>query len=480
MSNPSSGGERSFLQSFTDMAALPRVIWVIIGAFVVESMAYFGVLTLMSEYLSTNMHWGDGYAGWTVSFFTACVTLFMLGAGSLAEGLGVRRAITLALAITALGRLGYSLATGLTPGVGIFVVLACLFVVALGDSILQPVCYAGVKKYTDEKTSSMGYALIYAMMNLGIVVVGALSAWLRPAVQDWLDHRTVGDPGAIVRAFAGISSSGIQAVNLACVGINLLTLVFFVLLMTKKTEGTGLRVIHLEEKPDEVKPPMGQRFKAYFVEGPFSNARFLFFIFMMLPVRTLFAHQWLTFPQYIMRAYDKGVADHMEWLVNWINPLVHLHFCAPVHDHHQAHQRVHGDAHRLRRERRAHLSTLWRRASLSKLIAYFVLFSLGEALWSARFLEYSSELAPPGRVAQYMGLAQLPWILAKFSTGLYSGLMLSKYCPSGVPPEQLDTGSLWFIYGCIAMTTPIGLWLARKWVMEGLHTGKAGMGTGGI
>jgi hypothetical protein len=31
---------------------------------------------------------------------------------------------------------------------------------------------------------------------------------------------------------------------------------------------------------------------------------------------------------------------------------------------------------------------------------------------------------------------------------------------------------MWFVYGCIALTTPIGLFLARKWVMSGLH--KAG------
>jgi hypothetical protein len=29
---------------------------------------------------------------------------------------------------------------------------------------------------------------------------------------------------------------------------------------------------------------------------------------------------------------------------------------------------------------------------------------------------------------------------------------------------------MWLIYGCIAMTSPIGLWLARKWVMAGLAT----------
>ena len=97
------------------------------------------------------------------------------------------------------------------------------------------------------------------------------------------------------------------------------------------------------------------------------------------------------------------------------------------------------------------------------------MFSIGEALWSARFMEYASELAPPGRLAQYMGLAMIPWLLAKGTTGLYSGVLLAKYCPAGVPVSQLHTGTLWFIYGTIAMTTPIGLLLARKWVLSGLH-----------
>ena len=40
----------------------------------------------------------------------------------------------------------------------------------------------------------MGYAAIYALMNLGIVVIGALSAWVRPGVQRILDHAEVALP----------------------------------------------------------------------------------------------------------------------------------------------------------------------------------------------------------------------------------------------------------------------------------------------
>ena len=39
--------------------------------------------------------------------------------------------------------------------------------------------------------------------------------------------------------------------------------------------------------------------------------------------------------------------------------------------------------------------------------------------------------------------------------------------PERRAPEEMHTGTLWFIYGCIAMISPIGLWLASKWVMAG-------------
>ena len=112
---------------------------------------------------------------------------------------------------------------------------------------------------------------------------------------------------------------------------------------------------------------------------------------------------------------------------------------------------------------------LARGPDLTTLIVYFVLFSIGEALWSARFLEYASELAPPGRIAQYMGLAQIPWLLAKGTTGFYSGSMPATFCPADTPKDELHTGTMWFIYGCIALASPVGLWLVRKWVMAGLH-----------
>jgi MFS family permease len=468
MSSENSDAKPRFLSSFTDLLAMPRALWYVIGAFVVESTAYFGILTVMSSFLSTDMNWGDTRAGLTVSFFTMCITLFMLGVGSWAEGLGLRRAILLALAIGTVGRVIYSFAPHVGGLIAVAVVLFSLFVVATAEGILQPVCYSGVKQYTNDKTSSMGYALIYAIMNLGIVGAGALSAWARPMVQDFKDGISKEPLGSFLGSLSNISGSGIQAVNWIFTGITALAFVLFFFFMTKKAESAKLRSDISDSQAAGVKLPLAVRMKSYFTDGPFSNGRFIFFIFMLLPVRTLFAHQWLTCPQYIMRAYDKGVADHMEWLVNWINPMI-IFLGVPLIT---------------ALTRKVNVFTVMLIGSfvsavptfllcfgpnLSLLITYFVVFSIGEALWSARFLEYASELAPAGRVSQYMGLANIPWLLAKGTTGIYSGYMLSTYCPAGVPPAQQETGTLWFIYGCIAMTTPLGLWLARKWLMSGLH-----------
>lgn len=461
----------AFVSAFTDLLHLPRAFWIVVAIFVFETMAYFGALTLMNSYLMRDLGWSDVHAGWAVSIFTGLVTLFMLGAGSYAESFGLRRALLGALALCVVGRAVYALVPGLPGASVVTLVILALLVIALGEAILQPVCYSGVKQYTDQRTSSMGYGLIYALMNAGIVVVGELSARIRPAVQNVLDGRSSEQPALIdgaVRRLAFVSGSGIQAVNWLCWGITAATMLFLLLMFTRRAESAKLRPDRAEELRRTDVRPLRQRVISYFSDGPFSNPRFIFFIFMLLPVRTLFAHQWLTMPEYILRAFDKGVADNMERLVNWINPAI-IFFGVPIATALTRKVNVYTMMVIGSLVSAAPTFLLCAGPDLKLLIAYFVIFSIGEALWSARFLEYASELAPEGRIAQYMGLANIPWLAAKMTTGFYSGYLLGQYVPAGAPREQLNSETLWLIYGCIAMLSPIGLLLARGWVMSGMQ-----------
>jgi dipeptide/tripeptide permease len=93
--------------------------------------------------------------------------------------------------------------------------------------------------------------------------------------------------------------------------------------------------------------------------------------------------------------------------------------------------------------------------------------TVGEAIWSPRFLQWVAEIAPKEMTGIYMGIGQFPWFLTKVITAQYSGWFLMQYCPQGMPPSQMHTETMWFIYGLIALVTPVGLLFGRKWMLKG-------------
>jgi proton-dependent oligopeptide transporter, POT family len=459
---------KQFTNAFADMRRLPPAFWIIVITFAVESMAYFGMLHEMVPYL-LGLDWSAGVATMVVSIFTGLVTLFMLGAGSYAEGFGLRRAIIFATVLCAAGRFAfaYSAKAG-NWNLETILVLGSFLIVALGEGILQPVCYSGVKQYSDEKTSSMGYGLIYAVMNVGIIVIGAIAVWVRPAIDKLLAGAPASGMDQLLTPILPRVDNGFEAINWISVAINIMAFLGFMALFTSRREATKLRPDSAESLRKEKTLPVWARVKAYFTEGPFTNTRFLFFIFMLLPVRTLFAHQWLTLPTYILRAYSKDVQDWMEAIVMWTNPAI-IAVAMPVATAATRHLSVYRVM--VIGSLISALPTflLCAPPNIYLLLAYLVIFSIGEAIWSGRFLEYASELAPEGKIAQYMGLANIPWLLAKTTTGFYAGFMLDKFCPPGAAVGEMQTAKLWGIYGLIAMASPIGLWLARNWVKAGLN-----------
>ena len=108
--------------------------------------------------------------------------------------------------------------------------------------------------------------------------------------------------------------------------------------------------------------------------------------------------------------------------------------------------------------------------SIFHVFAYLILMTIGEAMWQPRFLQWVAEIAPKGMTGIYMGIGQFPWFLTKVVTSLYSGWFLMHYAPDGMLPSQMNTETMWFIYGCIAMVSCIRLILARGWMMKGFKT----------
>ena len=207
-------------------------------------------------------------------------------------------------------------------------------------------------------------------------------------------------------------------------------------------------------------------------DHPFNNIRFVYFIFILIPVQTLFAHNWLTLPYYINRAFGGTWAgDWFEFLSN-LNPIL-IFVLAPVIAALTA---------------RANVFTMILTGTFIMavptfllvlpprvwiLLAYILIMTVGEALWQPRFLQYVAELAPEGKTGIYMGIAQFPWFLTKVVTALYSGWFLSQYCPR-IGPQSPET--LWLYYGIIAMISPVALVFTSKWIQRGMKTRTNGNG----
>lgn len=95
------------------------------------------------------------------------------------------------------------------------------------------------------------------------------------------------------------------------------------------------------------------------------------------------------------------------------------------------------------------------------LIIFIVVFTVGEAIWSPRLMQFSAEIAPAGKEGSYIALAILPYFVGKALAGGMSGFLLESYTPEGAlnyPDHQL----VWLWIGGMAMLSPIGMVVFRK------------------
>jgi MFS family permease len=227
-------------------------------------------------------------------------------------------------------------------------------------------------------------------------------------------------------------------------------------------EGSGW--VKKQEMKEE-KKPIGEQIRFYIKNFPIRDKRFMFFIFILIPVQTLFAHNWLTLPLYFSRAFTGVVSENFEFFVNF-NPIL-IFILTPM----VAALTIKSNTYKMMIIGTFVMASPTFILSLGPTIytafAYLIIMTVGEAMWQPRFLQWVAEIAPKEMTGIYMGIGQFPWFLTKVVTSLYSGWFLMNYCPAGVPPEQMHTEAMWFIYGLIAIVSPIGLFLARKWMMKG-------------
>lgn len=447
-------GLKETAETFAAFAHAPREILGVNIINIFEGMAYFGTLTYLVLYMTKNVGLSDSYASYVVTAFMMVVTISQLLFGGVSDRLGAKRALGIALCILVGMRFVVGFAepvfgTGngeLTSPLFITVFIA-LMIAALSYGLYQPSIYSITRQYSDKKTSAVSFAMLYAGMNLGAFCIGLALPHVRR-----ISAEATGTNGY----------SGSLIFIAAMVTIALICYVGFIFFSKNKP---------LEESADEKKSD-GQEtasrkltFKERLKSHPLADPRFDFFIFILIPVQTLFAYQNILIPAYLERCYTAypTLSDNFETFSN-INPII-VFIAAPM------------------------IAALTARANVYKMmiigtavmalptfllvtgqhpvtfLAFVLIMSIGESMWQPRFLQHVAQIAPKERVGAYIGIAQLPWFLTKFIVGLYVGHFMQMYMPdpSTAPDVVQHPEQMWFIFACVAVISPVALFLARHW-----------------
>ncbi|MFT5316327.1 MAG: POT family proton-dependent oligopeptide transporter, partial [Candidatus Krumholzibacteriia bacterium] len=415
---------------------------------------------------------------------------------------GIRPTLLWAFALLVIGRVVMSVAPSLfsESGSGSPLHLANILgmlIIVIGYGLYQPAAYAGVRKFTSPATAAMGYAMLYALMNLGgflpaffspvrhaIGIIGTFwvytgltfigliaTAWiLTPKVEKEAIKRAEKEAGAERAALPASEDSPAPEKSVvfeanpdaripAHLWLTLAALVGCVALLPEAAWFWTWGALAAAIAGLFIIPGGAKVARVWLANHPMANGQFFFFIFALIPVQTLFTYNWLILPQYLERGFDGLISERFEIFSN-INPLI-IFVAVPIVTAMTQKNKIYNMMILGTFVMAIPAFLLAFDTNVYTLLGYLLVMTIGEAIWQPRFLQYAAEIAPEGQTGAYMGVAQFPWFLTKVLVPIYSGSMLQKYVPAQGPQ---DPETMWLIFGAVAIISPVLLVACRGWV----------------
>jgi MFS family permease len=477
---------RFCVRHFSVLNTAPRELWVVYGAYILENIAYgVGASTVLTLWLSSDLGFGDVQAGAMVTTWSTLLTLVTVLVGSLTDAVGVRRAFLMGFVLCLFSRTVMALS-----GERWVALPFGLYVQGVGLALMTPVMTAAMKRYSNAAQRSVAFSFYYALMNLGFAIAGQIFDEVRTHM---------GEHGSWQLPVLGTTLSTYRVLILWSVVFTVPGLFMVWLLMREGVEMTesGPRIVP-PKSASHAGGPLAGALKA--CQATAANTarifgslwsqpafyRFLAFMALVVGVRLIFFHMHYTFPKYGIRELGEGAP--IGRLFSVLNPTLILilvpigglltqkisayrmvsvgsfisaasvffiampqHWFQPLADGWLGHLIAH--------------SWLGIQGPVNPLYVSICLFvtllSVGEALWSPRLYEYAAAIAPKGQEGSYMALSLLPYFGAKLVAGFLSGGLLTKFCPAEGPRHS---ATMWFIIGCMALITPVGTLVFRKFI----------------
>lgn len=474
----------------------PRELWLLYGYKFSELLGYKLVALSVVLWLSRDCGLSDVQAGSLYSGYSILASAMGIIVGALIDTAGIRKVMLASISLLLFSRFAMGWLTA--PTLAFLLGLAPM---ALGFAIVAPLTSVAVKRYTTKASAAYGFSLFYVLMNLAFTLGNTLydMATEKFGLRDAAGKNIDQGHGLVI---AGHPFSTYQLLFFGAFAATVVSL----LLTLPIRDG-----VECDENGVKIAPrPRSGGVLASIRETTAGTARMLrqvtgerfFWIFLsmigvLMFVKAVFVAWDLILPKYCPRLMGEGAKVGA---INNVNTVLILFF-VPLVTAMTARVKSYtlmfvGSAIStaacfitaipadifapLTRSALGELVFInW--LGLAKdagdlaahppspfywaLILSFIVFTLGEAIWSPRFYQFTAEIAPKGREATYLSLAVLPTFASKFFIGPFSGFLLESYIPVDAAGKVLPHPHhfmVWVWIGVSAAVTPVGLLLFSR------------------
>ena len=475
----------SFIGKFLVLKGAVRELWLIFGTKILTIVAYSLVNSTLVLWLSSDLGFSDQKAGLVIAAWSSLLTISTVMVGSLVDAVGIRKSLLSGFGLCIFARfiMAFFAVKWIAVPFG-------LFPLALGEALQTPVMVAAIKRFSTTKQRSIAFSIYYSMMNVGFAIAG----WTFDKVRAGL-----GEYGHYAIPYFGVQISTYQTIiflGLLFTIPNLL-LMYFGLREGVEATDEGVKIITAEPKyPGEpfhraflfscrdALKDWARIFSSLWTQPTFY--RFLAFFGLVVFVKLILYHMYYTFPKFGIRELGAGAPiGHIFGLLNAVIVVILAPVVGALTQKFTAYKAVViGTAITAVSVFLMAMPPAWFQGLadgwLGELIGHrwlglegpvhplyvaivlcVALYSIGESFYSPRLYEYPAAIAPKGQEGSYLALSMLPYFIAKFFVGSISGFLLARYCPAEGPR---NSQMIWLIVGLMAMISPLGLILARRYI----------------
>ena len=470
---------------FQGLRGSPRELFLVLFVKFIEYGAFgLGMLTF-ALYLSHDVGLTDIGAGTYVGIWMVIISGLIMVVGAVCDVIGIRQTLLIGCVSLIIGRL--TLPIFEDP---ILISVFGFLPLAFGVAISGPVLLVALKRFTTASGATLAFGLYYTLLNLGFATGGWIFDYFRGIHGDY----------SLIASLPITGDISVYQLLIAIALLMTLPQIIVIWLMRDNIEMTNFGVRFLADKAEQVQPFFSK------IAKNISNAaretsgmlyqvsrekRFWIFISalgIVTFIRIVSLHFLLTFPTYGIRLFGDGAQVGNLYAV--LNPLI-IVFLTPLISVLTTRASsysmlllgctisalsiwiatvrpeifeplIDSDFGLLIFDRWLDIPEPSRDPFYFCLIIFIALFSIGEAIWAPRLMQFTAEIAPPDKEGSYIALSYLPLFLGQFLAGPMSGFLLATYLPSGNEGDYSLHYMVWVWIGVVGAITPLGMVFFRN------------------